>query len=158
VAGSEGGGTKIMRGLLIATALVAALVLIVVFWRQILDWLGSGLDYLTSRFPDQSGQQMLVIIYLVLAVVFGILFSKAGHFTAFGVAIALLPLLWFVFWEGFPLLGLDPSWKAGMGVDHMGPQQVILWAIVGAVIITLVFVPLELWEKYRRRRRALTAD
>jgi undecaprenyl pyrophosphate phosphatase UppP len=158
VAGSEGGGTKIMRGLLIATALVAALVLIVVFWRQILDALGSGLDYLTSRFPDQSGQQMVVIIYLVLAVIFGILFSKAGHFTAFGVAIALLPLLWFLFWEGFPLLGLDPNWKSGMGIDHMGPQQVILWAVVGAVVITLVFVPLELWEKYRRRRRALGAD
>lgn len=157
MADSEGGGTKIMRGLLIAAVLVAVLVLGIVFWEQILNSIGDGWNYLADRFPSQGGQQTVVIIYLVLAVLFGILFSKAGHFTAYGVAMGLLPLLWFVFWEGFPLLGLNPaSWKNALDVAHMGPSAVILWAIVGAAVITLIFVPLELWEKFRRRKRALS--
>lgn len=155
MAGSEGGGTKIMRGLLIATVIVAVLVLGIVFWRQILDTLGDGWNYLADNFPNQSGQQTMVIVYLVLAAIFGVVFSKAGHFTAYGVAMGLLPLLWFVFWEGFDLLGLKPTWTDAMGINHLAPWPVILWAIVGAVIITLVFVPLELWEKMRKRRRSL---
>jgi hypothetical protein len=67
----------------------------------------------------------------------------------------LMPLLWALFWEGFPRLGLDPTWTDNLGVGHIGPGIVITWAIVAGVIITLVFVPLELWEKGRRRRHRL---
>lgn len=155
VAEGEGGGTKVMRGLLIALAIVAAIVLLAVFWRQVLDGLEWTWDYLVNRFPSSTGQRTAVIVYLILAVLFGVLFSKAGHFTAYGVAMGLGPLLWFLFWEGFPLLGLDPTWKSSLGVEHMEPGAVILWAVVAAVIITLIFVPLELREKFQRRRHRL---
>ncbi|HCT76951.1 MAG TPA: hypothetical protein DGT23_10250 [Micromonosporaceae bacterium] len=155
MAEGEGGGTKIMRGLLIAAVIVAAIILLAVYWRQAIDAAEAGWGFLTGRVPAEPGQKVAVILYLILAFVFGIFFSKAGHFTAYGVAMGLGPLLWFVFWEGFPLLGLNPTWKASLGVDHLPPSQVILWAVVGAAIITLVFVPLELWEKYRRRKHRL---
>jgi hypothetical protein len=155
VAEGEGGGTKVVRGLLIALVIVGAIVLLAVFWRQVLDGIESTWGYLMDHVPVEAGQRTAVIIYLVLAAVLGIIFSKAGHFTAYGIAMGLGPLLWFLFWEGFPLLGLDPSWKASLGLQHLEPSQVILWAVVAAVIITLVFVPLELWEKYRRRKHRL---
>ena len=158
MAEGEGGGTKIVRGLLIALLIVAAIVLLAVFWRQVLDALESGWGYLMDHIPDQGAQQTAVVVYLILAGLLGILFSKAGHFTAYGIAMGLGPLLWFLFWEGFPLLGLQPTWKESLGVQHLGPSQVILWAVVGAAVITLIFVPLELWEKYRRRKHRLGGD
>ncbi|MBB5873246.1 hypothetical protein F4553_006680 [Allocatelliglobosispora scoriae] len=154
----EGGGTKIMRGVVTAIAIVAVLVLLAVFWRQALDALEAVWDFIVGRFPDESGQRVAVVVYLILSVLLGILFSKAGHFTAYGIVMALGPLLWFLFWEGFPLLGLDPTWKASLGVSHLEPGQVILWAVVADLVVTLVFVPLELWEKYRHRRRSLGID
>lgn len=155
MAEGEGGGTKVLRGLLIAALIVAAIVLLAVYWRQVVDAFNSAMNYLGDHFPDQTGQQVAVVVYLIFAVIFGFVFSKAGHFTAYGIATALLPLLWFLFWEGFPPLGLNPSWKASLGVDHLAAGQVVLWAIVGAAIITLVFVPLELREKWQRRAHSL---
>lgn len=153
-----GGGSKILRGFLIAVVIVAAIILIAVYWRQILDAGKSGGNYLGDRFPTQTGQQVAVVVYLIFAVLFGFLFSKAGHFTAYGLAMGLGPLLWALFWEGFPPLGLNPSWTNSLGLDHMGPSQVVLWAIVGAAIITLVFVPLEIREKMKRRTGDLISD
>jgi len=158
MAENVGGGTKVLRGLVIAAVIVAALVLLVVFWRQALDGLNSLWNYVADRFPGQTGQRSAVIIYLVLSVVLGIIFSKAGHYTAYGIAMGLGPLLWFLFWEGFPLLGLSPSWTSNMGVDHLGPSKVILWAVVADALVTFVFVPLELWEKFRRRKRSLSSE
>lgn len=154
----EGGGTKIMRGLVFAIVIVGAIILLAVFWRQALDALETAWNYVADRFPTESGQRSAVILYLILSVVFGIVFSKAGHYTAYGIAMGLGPLLWFLFWEGFPLLGLSPTWTASMGLDHLGPNQVILWAVVADIVVTLVFVPLELWEKFRRRKRSLDSD
>lgn len=151
----EGGGTKVLRGLWIAAVIVAAIVLLAVFWRQVLDAGEATFTYVSDRFPTESGQQATVIVYLVLAGIAGILFSKAGHFTAYGVAIGLGSLLWFLFWEGFPPIGLSPSWAQSAGLSHLPPETVILWACVGAAVITIVFVPLELWEKFRRRKRTL---
>lgn len=155
MAEGEGGGTKVVRGLLIALLIVAAIVLLAVFWRQVLDGLENTWGYLMDNIPAQTGQKTAVIVYLILAAVLGVLFSKAGHFTAYGIVMGLGPLLWFLFWEGFPLLGLQPTWKESLGVQHLPPADVILWAVVAAVVITLIFVPLELWEKYRSRKRRL---
>lgn len=154
----EGGGTKIVRGVLIAAVIVAVIILLAVFWKQALDALESIWSYVWNRVPTESGQRTAVIIYLILSVLFAIIFSKAGHFTAYGIAMGLGPLLWFLFWEGFPLLGLQPTWTASLGVSHLGPNQVILWAVVADLLITLIFVPLELWEKYRKRKRRLSTD
>jgi hypothetical protein len=151
----ESGGVKVLRGLGIAVAIVVALVLVAVFWRQALDGLGALWNYLVDRIPDQGAQRTSILVYLGLCVLLGVIFSQAGHFTAYGIVMGLGPLLWFVFWEGFPPLGLNPTWTDTLGLDHMSPSQVILWAIVADVVITLVFVPLELREKYRVRRRRL---
>ena len=154
----EGGGSKILRGMFIAVVLVAAIILLAVFWRQVLDTLESAARYIGDRFPVDTGQAVAVIVYLILAVVLGILFSKAGHFTAYGVVMALGPLLWFLFWEGFPPLGLSPTWTDTLDLAHLEASQVILFAIVADIIITLVFVPLELREKFQRRRHVLADD
>lgn len=158
MAENVGGGTKVLRGLVIAVSIVAAIILLAVFWRQALDGLTWLWNYVADRFPASSGQRAAVVVFLVVAALLGILFSKAGHFTAYGIAMGLVPLLWFLFWEGFPLLGLEPSWTSAMGVDHLGPSQVILWAVVADVLVTLIFVPLEFWEKFRRRKRSLSSD
>jgi len=50
------------------------------------------------------------------------------------------------------------SWTSSLGLNHLGPNQVILWAVVGAAIITLVFVPLEIREKMKRRTGDLISD
>ncbi|MGE5831213.1 MAG: hypothetical protein ACM30G_23035 [Micromonosporaceae bacterium] len=155
MADREGGGTKIMRGLATALAIVAALVLLVVFRSQVADfgrWIG---DYVWDHVPGAAGQKVAVVVYLIVAALVGILFSQAGHFTAYGIAMGLGPLLWFLFWEGFPLLGLKPSWTGSMGLGHLPPGQVIVWAIVAVAVITLVFVPLELREKFQRRKHQL---
>jgi hypothetical protein len=146
---------RFLRGLLIAVVIIAAIVLVAVFWRPVLDWLGSVGGFVRDHTPKQSGQRAAVIVYLVLAAILGVAFSKAGHFTAYGVILGLGPLLWVLFWEGFPPLGLSPTWTTRLGVGHLGPGEVTLWAIVGAIVITLVFVPLELREKYRRRKHQL---
>jgi hypothetical protein len=155
VADGEGGGSKILRGLVIAIVLVAAIVLLAVFWRQVLDagsWVGR---YIGDHIPPTSGQKAATAVYLVIAVLLSILFSKAGHFTAYGIAMGLGPLLWFLFWEGFPLLGLHATWTGSMGLDHLAPGFVVLWAIIADVLITLVFVPLELRENWLRRKHRL---
>lgn len=154
----EGGGSKILRGLLIAVVIVAAIVLLAVFWRQVLDALQSASSYVWDRVPTETGQQVAIIVYLILAVILGIVFSKAGHFTAYGVAMGLGPLLWFLFWEGFPPLGLSPTWTDSLSLNHLAPSPVILFACVAAVVITLVFVPLELREKYLKRKHKLADD
>ncbi|MBV1856744.1 hypothetical protein [Catellatospora tritici] len=150
----EGGAVKVLRGLGIAVLIVAAIVLVAVYWRQALDLVVSIWQYLVDRIPEQGGQRTAVLIYMIAAVLLGILFSQAGHFTAYGIATGLVPLLWFLFWEGFPPLGLHPVWTGNMGVAHLSPSQVILWAVVATVVTTLVFVPLEYREKWTRRRRA----
>jgi len=155
MADAEGGGSKVVRGLGIAVLVVAAIVLLVVFWRQVLDLLRSIGTYVQDHIPADNGQKAAVLVYLIIAVLLSILFSKAGHFTAYGVAMALVPLLWFLFWEGVPALNLNPTWTSSLGVGHLAPQDVILWAVVADVLITIVFVPLELWEKMRRRRHRL---
>jgi hypothetical protein len=154
----EGGGSKILRGLVIAVVIVAAIVLLAVFWRQVLDALQSAGTYVSDRFPTETGQAAAVVIYVILSIVLGVLFSKAGHFTAYGVVMGLGPLLWFLFWEGFPLLGLHATWTDSMGLSHLAPSRVILFAVVADIIITLVFVPLELREKFQHRRHELAND
>src|SRR5262249_4143200 len=129
-----------------------------VYWHQALNGVKAGGSYLGDHFPSQSGQRVAVVVYLIVAVIFGFIFSKAGHFMAYGIAMALGPLLWVLFWEGFPPLGLNPTWQASLGVDHLGVSQVVLWACVGAAIITLVFVPLEIREKMKRRTGDLIPD
>ena len=154
----EGGGSKILRGLAMAVVIVAAIILIAVFWRQVLDALQSAGQYIADRFPSETGQAVAVIVYLILAILLGVLFSRAGHFTAFGIAMGLGPLLWFLFWEGFPPLGLSPSWTDSLDLAHLDPATVILFAVVADIIITLVFVPLELREKFQHRRHQLADD
>jgi hypothetical protein len=155
MADREGGGSKILRGMLIAFVSVGLLVLAVAFWGDLRQALIRLWNFVAGHFPDSANQQIAVIAYLVLSVILAVIFSKAGHFTAYGVAMALGPLLWFLFWEGFPPLGLNPDWTTSMGLGHLPPSEVILWAVVADVVITLVFIPLELWEKMRRRRHRL---
>ncbi|GHJ45473.1 hypothetical protein Cs7R123_28150 [Catellatospora sp. TT07R-123] len=150
----EGGAVKVLRGLGIAVLIVAAIVLLAAYWRQALDLVVSIWQYLVDRIPDQGGQRTAVLVYIIAAVLLGILFSQAGHFTAYGIATGLVPLLWFLFWEGFPPVGLNPVWTSNLGVAHLSPSQVILWAVVATVVTTLVFVPLEYREKWTRRRRS----
>ena len=151
MADGEGGGSKILRGLFFAVVIVAAIVLLVVFWRQVVDGVESGWNFVRARIPDSNGQRAAVLVFLILAALFGIFFSRAGHFTAYGVAMGLGPLLWFLFWEGFPPLGLHPTWTKSLGLGHLRPGEVVLFAIIAAAITTLVFVPLELRETYHRR-------
>jgi hypothetical protein len=155
MADGEGGGSKVLRGIMIALGLVIAIVLLAVFFRQFRDFLVSVWNYIADHFPNDTGQQVAVIVYLILAALAAIAFSNAGHFTAYGIATGLGSLLWFLFWEGFPPIGLKPSWAHQLGLGHMGPNEVILWGVVGAAVITLVFVPLELREKLLRRRHQL---
>jgi hypothetical protein len=162
----EGGGSKILRGFLIAVAIVAAIIVVALFciivvalfWRQILDGLEYTFNYVSDRFPTETGQQVAVIVYLVVAALFGVLFSKAGHFIAYGVAIGLGSLLWILFWKGFPAVGLKPPWAESAGLGALATSVVILWAAVAVGIITLLFVPLELREKYLNRKRKLSTD
>jgi hypothetical protein len=151
----ETGGTKFLRGLLIAALLVAAIVLLIVFWRQVLDGASALGHYISDHVPGQAAQKAAVVVYLVLAVLFGVVFSKAGHSTAFGLGLGLVPLLWLLFWEGFPPLGLSPSWTSSMGLQHLGPTAVAIWAVIAAAVMTIVFVPLELREKYLKRKHQL---
>lgn len=154
----EGGGTKVFRGVFIAVGIIVVIVLLAVLWGQFRHGVAETWNYVIDHFPDNGNQRIAVITYLVLAVLGAILFSKAGHFTAYGIAIGLGTLLWVLFWEGFPPLGLHPNWTGNMGLGHLDPTRVILWAVVGFVVITIVFVPLELSEKGRRRRRSLSSD
>jgi hypothetical protein len=155
VADEESGGSKILRGLLIALVTVAAIVLIIVFWRNVVDAAKSLGTYVSDHVPATTGGKASVVVYILVAILLSVLFSKAGHFTAYGIAMGLVPLLWFLFWEGFPLLGLHPTWTDGMGLDHLRPGLVVLWAVIADVIITVVFVPLELREKWMVRRHRL---
>ena len=155
MAEGEGGGTKVLRGLLIAALVVAAIVLVAVFWRQVGDALTATWRFVEDHIPGGAAQRTAVIVFLVVAFLLGVAFSKAGHFTAYGVAMGLAPLLWALFWEGFPPLGLSPSWTSRLGVGHLAPVDVIVWAVVAMAIITLVFVPLELREKWQRRQHQL---
>jgi len=154
----EGGGSKILRGFLFAVAIVAAIIVVALFWRQILDGLQAAFGYISDRFPTETSQQIAVIVYLVIAALFGVLFSKAGHFIAYGVAIGLGSLLWILFWKGFPAVGLKPPWAESAGLGQLSTGVVILWAAVAVGIITLLFVPLELREKYLKRKKTLSTD
>ncbi|HKD96047.1 MAG TPA: hypothetical protein VKB69_00470 [Micromonosporaceae bacterium] len=154
----EGGGTKVFRGLLIAVCVVAAIVLVAVLWGQLRHAIAESWYFVADHFPTDANQRIAVIVYLVLAIVGAVIFSKAGHFTAYGIAAGLGTLLWLLFWEGFPPLGLSPKWTGQMGLDHLDRTRVALWAVVAVLVITLVFVPLEFREKYRRRRHSLAKD
>lgn len=156
--GRRSGAGKVLRGFLIAVVIVAIIILGAVYWRQVLDALNNGFNYLGNHFPAQTGQKVAVIVYLICAVLFGFVFSKAGHFVAYGLAMGLGPLLWALFWEGFPILGLHPSWTTSLGLNHLAASQVVLWALVGAGIITIVFVPLEIREKMKRHTGDLISD
>lgn len=151
----ESGGTKFVRGLVIAVIVVAALVLLIVFRNQVWDTAKNAANYVGDSFPDQTGSKLAVVIYMIVAVLLGILFSQAGHFTAYGIAMGIAPLLWFLFWEGVPPVGLDPSWAHSAGLAHMTPGNVVLWAVVADIVITLVFFPLELREKFQARKHRL---
>jgi hypothetical protein len=158
VADREGGGSKILRGLLTAVIIVAVLVLVIVLRSQIADAGGSLGRFVADHTPPTTGQKVAVIVYMVVAVLLSILFSNAGHFTAYGIAMGLGPLLWFLFWEGFPALGLHPTWIDSLKLTHMDKVVVITWAVVADVLITLVFVPLEIRENMQRRRHRLGED
>jgi hypothetical protein len=151
----ESGGAKFVRGLVIAVVVVAALVLLIVFRSQAWEGVKNAADYIGDSFPGQTGSKVAVLVYMVVAVLLGILFSQAGHFTAYGIAMGIAPLLWFLFWEGVPPVGLDPSWASSAGLEHMTAGNVVLWAVVADVVITLVFFPLELREKYQARKHRL---
>lgn len=151
----ESGGAKFVRGLVIALLAVAALVLIIVFRGSVWDGAKKASQYVADSFPAQTGSKLAVVIYLALAVLLGIIFSQAGHFTAYGIAMGIAPLLWFLFWEGVPPVGLDPSWAHSAGLEHMSVGNVILWAVLADLVITLVFFPLELREKYQARKHRL---
>jgi hypothetical protein len=157
MAGREGGVTKVVRGLLIAVVVVAVIVLVAVFWGRVRDGVVSGWDFVADHYPSDQNQRTAVIIYLVLAAIGAVVFSRAGHFMAYGIATGLGTLLWFLFWEGFHPLGLSPTWTGRLSLRHLNSASVVLWAAVAVVVITLVFVPLELAEK-RRRGRDLLPD
>src|SRR5262249_27867953 len=116
-----GGGTKVLRGLLIAVGVVVAIILLAVLWSQFRHGLASTWHFVTDHFPSEANQRIAVIVYLVLAILAAIVFSKAGHFTAYGIATGLGTLLWILFWEGFPPLGLRPKWTGNMGLNHLNP-------------------------------------
>lgn len=155
MAGRQRGARNVLRGVLIAVCVVAGIVLVAVYWGRIRHAVASAWDFVADNFPSDGNQRTAVLVYLVLAVIAAVAFSRAGHFMAYGIAIGLGSLLWFLFWEGFPPLKLSPSWASQMGLHHLGRTPVILWAVVAVVVITLVFVPLEMREKVRRRRDLL---
>lgn len=155
MAGREHGARNVLRGVLFAVVVVVIIVLVAVYWGRIRHAVASTWDFVADNFPTDGNQRTAVIVYLVLAVIAAVVFSRAGHFMAYGLAIGLGSLLWFLFWEGFPPLKLSPSWTDHMGLQHLGRTPVILWAVVAVVVITLVFVPLETREKVRRRRDLL---
>jgi hypothetical protein len=155
---SASGGAKVFRGLVFAVVIVMAIVLVAVFWRQVLDSGKSLGEVVTDGFPEDNGQRVAVVVYLIVSILLGMGFSKAGHYTAYGLAVGLGPLLWFLFWEGFPPLGLKTSWAENAGLQHLDPWTVVLWAIVAEVVITLVFVPLEFREKFLRRKHSMDDD
>ena len=140
--------------MIIAFLIVAAIVLLAVFHRQVTDALSSLGRYIQDHIPASTNGKATLVVYLIVSVLFGVLFSKAGHFVAYGIVVLLLPLLWVLFWEGFPPLGLQ-SFGESMGVGHLAPVDVIIWAVIAAILITLVFVPLEIREKYAKRRHRL---
>ena len=151
----EHGVRNILRGVLIAVAAVAAIVLLVAYWGPIRHGAARAWNFVSDNVPTDGHQRSAVVIYLVLAVIAAVIFSRAGHFTAYGVAVGLGSLLWFLFWEGFPPLKLSPTWTNQMGLHHLGRTPVILWAAVAVAVITVVFIPLEMREKVRRRRDLL---
>ena len=157
MADAESGGSKVLRGLIIAVLIVAAIVLLAVFYRQVGDALSSLGHYIQNHIPASTNGKATLVVYLIVSVLFGVLFSKAGHFVAYGIVVLLMPLLWVLFWEGFPPLGLK-SFGDSMGVGHLAPKDVIIWAVLSAILITLVFVPLELREKFQKRRHRLAAE
>ena len=155
MASREHGARNVLRGVLIAVAVVAAIVLVAVYGDRLRHSLVRAWNFVADNVPSDGNQRSAVLIYLVLAVIAAVAFSRAGHFTAYGLAIGLGSLLWFLFWEGFPPLKLSPTWTNQMGLHHLGRAPVILWAAIAVVVITLVFVPLEMREKVRRRRDML---
>jgi hypothetical protein len=155
MAGRERGARNVLRGVLIAVGVVAAIVLVAVYWGQIRHAVVAAWNFVADNVPTDGNQRTAVLVYLVLAVIAAVVFSRAGHFMAYGLAIGLGSLLWFLFWEGFPPLKLSPTWTNKMGLHHLGRTPVILWAVIAVVVITLVFVPLEMREKVRRRRDLL---
>jgi hypothetical protein len=142
----------------ISVVLVAAIVLLAVYWRQIRDAFVKAWHFVSDNVPTDGNQRTAVLVYMILAVIAAVVFSRAGHFIAYGIAIGLGTLLWFLFWEGFPPLKLSPSWTNDLNLHHLGRNPVILWAAFAVVVITLVFVPLEMQEKGRRRKRDLIPD
>ena len=102
MADAEGGGSKVLRGLIIAFLIVAAIVLLAVFYHQVGDALSSLGHYIQDHIPASTNGKATLVVYLILSVLFGVLFSKAGHFVAYGIVVLLLPLLWVLFFFRFP--------------------------------------------------------
>ncbi len=151
----EHGARNVLRGVVFAVCVVAVIILVAVYWGRIRHAVASAWHFVADNFPSDGNQRTAVLVYLILAVIAAVVFSRAGHFMAYGLAIGLGSLLWFLFWEGFPPLKLSPSWAHDAGLNHLGRTPVILWAVIAVVVITLVFVPLEMREKVRRRRDLL---
>jgi hypothetical protein len=144
-----------LRGLLTAVIIVAILVLVIVFRTQLADSGGGLGKFVADHIPETFGQQAAVVVFLILTGLITVGFSRAGRYTAYGIAMGIVPLLWFIFWEGFPLLGLHPTWTDSLKLQHLDPVRVITWALVADVLITVVFIPLELRENYLRRKHRL---
>jgi hypothetical protein len=158
MAGRERGARNVLRGVVTAVVVVAAIVLLTVYFGRIRHAVVRAYHFVANNVPSDGDQRTAVLVYLILAVIAAVAFSRAGHFMAYGLAIGLGSLLWFLFWEGFPPLKLHPTWTNQMALHHLGRTPVIVWAVVAVVLITLVFVPLEIGEKGRRRRRDLLPD
>ena len=104
--GGGGGGSKIFRGVLIAVVTVGILVVAAAFWGDVVHGLKAIGNYVADHYPDEASQQASVIALLVFAVLISIIFSKAGHFTAYGVAMGLVVLAALT---GFGLAKLAPK-------------------------------------------------
>jgi hypothetical protein len=143
-------GGNFWRGLLIAALIVVVGVLLIVFRVQLYDGVRAVGHFVSHRAPTTIHQKSAVGVYLILAAIAGFAFSRAGHLTAYGIATGLGVLLWIVFWEGLPLLGLRSNLASSLGLGHLSPTQVLTWAIIAALVTTAVFWPFELAEKRRR--------
>src|ERR1043165_8465453 len=154
----EGGGTKVFRGVFIAVGIIVVIVLLAVLWGQFRHGVAETWNYVIDHFPDNGNQRIAVITYLVLAVLGAILFSKAGHFTAYGIAIGLGTLLWVLFWEGFPPLGLHPRWTGYMGLGHLDPARAFRWAGVGSWVLKIGSGQRERSGRARPRRPNLSSE
>ena len=60
----EGGGSKILRGLVTAVIIMAVLVLVIVLRQQLLDSGGAVGRFVAEHIPATAGQKVALIVYL----------------------------------------------------------------------------------------------